>query len=266
MKQKRLILVLGMHRSGTSLTAQLISRMGGYIGKTEELIPPRPDNSDGFFENQRIVDVDDALLRRYKREYDTSEKFKIDVNDPYTQDCILQLSEIIGDLFKESDTVCVKDPRICLLLPVYQKLFHLLDVKVRYIYILRNPNEVAQSLLKRNGFPIEHGLDMWKLHNLQVQRFLFGKRHFTLYYTELLAGRRIDKLHRFAFGSNAAFDRSVIEGCVKRSMRHHAENSMTKEQMMIYHCRLTAWAVKKIAEGKLLGRLKWEVSPPEKNN
>ena len=43
---KRLVIVLGMHRSGTSLTARISQCMGAYLGEESELMGAALGNSD----------------------------------------------------------------------------------------------------------------------------------------------------------------------------------------------------------------------------
>ena len=47
-----MIVVTGMHRSGTSMVAHVLSGLGVYLGPQAELCAPAEDNSDGFWENR----------------------------------------------------------------------------------------------------------------------------------------------------------------------------------------------------------------------
>ncbi len=60
MRVKRPIMVLGMHRSGTSLVAEMLHRVGVEMG--ERLLPPAPDNPRGFFEDEEVVSLNDRIL------------------------------------------------------------------------------------------------------------------------------------------------------------------------------------------------------------
>ena len=59
---KKNIVVLGMHRSGTSMFAEIISRLGFYTGETEELLEPQEDNPKGFWERRDVVQLNDLIL------------------------------------------------------------------------------------------------------------------------------------------------------------------------------------------------------------
>jgi hypothetical protein len=54
----------------------------------------------------------------------------------------------------------IKDPRLCLTLPLWQPL---LEAPLA-VHVLRHPLEVAASLLARNALPIPVGLTLWKPH------------------------------------------------------------------------------------------------------
>jgi Uncharacterized protein conserved in bacteria len=59
-EQPRVLLVLGMHRSGTSATTRVVNLLGANLGNN--LVQPGPDNPDGFWEHAEAVRINDALL------------------------------------------------------------------------------------------------------------------------------------------------------------------------------------------------------------
>src|SRR5215211_2960053 len=61
MPRPHLVLLLGMHRSGTSLGAQALARAGLPMGPAL-MTAPSPDNLDGYWEDADIVRVQDELL------------------------------------------------------------------------------------------------------------------------------------------------------------------------------------------------------------
>ena len=48
------IAILGMHRSGTSVTARVVNLLGAYIGEGEEMMEPDPNNPAGYYEHLPI--------------------------------------------------------------------------------------------------------------------------------------------------------------------------------------------------------------------
>ena len=57
---KRCIVVLGVHRSGTSLMAGLLNIFGGYLGGN--LLSSKDDNVRGFFEHAGLLEVNEVVL------------------------------------------------------------------------------------------------------------------------------------------------------------------------------------------------------------
>jgi len=56
------ILVLGMHRSGTSMVTRLINMMGAYFGPENSVGEITDDNSKGFWERPEIFKLNESLL------------------------------------------------------------------------------------------------------------------------------------------------------------------------------------------------------------
>ena len=60
MPRKRAVLVLGMHRSGTSAVSRFVNMLGFDLG--EHLMAPRKDNPKGFWENEEIIHHNEELM------------------------------------------------------------------------------------------------------------------------------------------------------------------------------------------------------------
>jgi hypothetical protein len=56
----RVMIVVGMHRTGTSAITRGLTAIGVELG--DDLLPPNVDNPKGFWENRAIVDLDERLL------------------------------------------------------------------------------------------------------------------------------------------------------------------------------------------------------------
>ena len=59
--KSRAIIVLGMHRSGTSVFTGVLSLLGVDLGS--KLMPATGANESGYWEHQEVVGVNDRLLR-----------------------------------------------------------------------------------------------------------------------------------------------------------------------------------------------------------
>ena len=63
---KRIVIILGMHRSGTSVITQICQYMGAYLGKEKELMEATQYNLSGFFENKEITGSEGSGLKCHK--------------------------------------------------------------------------------------------------------------------------------------------------------------------------------------------------------
>ena len=63
MSSSRAVLVLGMHRSGTSALARAVQMLGVYLGNN--FLSPRPDNPTGYWEDKHICDLNERLLAAF---------------------------------------------------------------------------------------------------------------------------------------------------------------------------------------------------------
>lgn len=195
---KRLIIILGMHRSGTSVMAHLSQCMGAYLGEENELMGAASGNPDGHFENLELFRINSNVLRACGGEWYTLEELNPDYDSPQIIEAMREIKDTIQKLFEKSDTVVVKDPRISVLLPLWDKVIKELKLKVDYIWVFRNPLEVMESLRKRDGYSNKHGLLLWIHYNLSILKFLQGKEYLLINYRDVLEHSQvIEELGRF---------------------------------------------------------------------
>ena len=156
-----MIIVTGMHRSGTSCITGLLVRCGFSLGTSHPLLnESRPDNEKGHFENLGAAAINETILRRAGGSWDA----------PPAQDNIAEagekLTENIRQFSETFDGDIFKDPRICLTISVWER--HCTRNLKSIVLCLRHPLSVALSLLKRNNIPIETGLELWARYNVSL--------------------------------------------------------------------------------------------------
>lgn len=183
---KRLVIILGMHRSGTSVVTQISQYMGAYLGGENELIAATRENPDGYFENTEITRINSHILHICGREWYSLKAIEIDNRSLPIIAAKDELKNRIQKLFEKRDTVAVKDPRIAVLLPLWEEILESLEITVGYIWVVRNPLEVKESLRKRDGFRQKHGLLLWIKYNLGIAKFLKYKDYLMINYNNLL--------------------------------------------------------------------------------
>lgn len=153
------IVVLGMHRSGTSSIGGLLSLFGAWPG-AEELLLRGPDNPRGHFEHGEIHM---ACLRRLQAAGG-------DWKTPPGQASATAVDAFRREVAAVLETLeprrpwFIKDPRLCLLV---RELLPLLTRPV-FVHVVRDPGEVATSLRRRDGMSAEQALALWETYTREA--------------------------------------------------------------------------------------------------
>jgi len=180
-RKQTCILVLGMHRSGTSALAGVLSRLEVYLGS--DLMKADEDNSKGYYENKNFYQINQSLLEQINSSWDDVfyDEEKLDkIVDT------IQLKEMIQKEFTYSNLFAIKDPRLVYLFPIYKKILEELDIDIKIVIPYRNPLEVGASLRKRNGISLEKGMLLWIYHILIAEKFSRNHPRFFLSFDDLM--------------------------------------------------------------------------------
>lgn len=186
------VCVTGMHRSGTSSTAQLLYWCGLYLGPENELFAAGPANPDGYWENGRFVSINNRILEAFGGGWDLP---------PFLEPG-WHGSEKLAGLRAEAEDLLRgfeghdgpwgwKDPRNSLTTPFWAAL--LPDAK--YVLCLRNPLEVALSLRKRGNSSLAFGLNLWDVYTRRLMETLPPERYIVTHY-ESYFYRPMEELRR----------------------------------------------------------------------
>jgi GT2 family glycosyltransferase len=180
------IVVLGMHRSGTSALTGCLRFLGVPLGRP--LMPSNAANEKGFFEHMEVVAIHDELLMRLgagpldvsclPEGWETSESAKA---------AALRLRNLLRRNFEGVPVWAVKDPRLCVLLPLWLPLLEELEVEPRFLLMLRSPWEIARSLEKRDRLGLIESLDLWLRHLAAAESATRKSRRAVLTYDRLLS-------------------------------------------------------------------------------
>lgn len=162
---KKVILVIGVERSGTSAITKGLESLGVFLGST--LIPGNNFNEKGFWEDTDFHSLNFEILNsfsgRYRRLVPLNKKEVTFLFEKGFQKKAIQL------LHQKLPTDCplgVKDPRFALLLPFWKKIFQECNVSPSFVIALRNPLSVAAC---HEQFKIQHrekSFWMWISHIL----------------------------------------------------------------------------------------------------
>ena len=192
-----LVLVVGMHRSGTSMLGGILQKLG--VGLPGELVSADEHNPAGYYEWDRVVSIQERLLIDLDRWWPSLQGCQPLpegwLQHPATVRASLSLRELLSrQINHQLSPWCIKDPRTSRLLPLWIGLASELQLPLRLILAVRDPVEVVRSLVKRDG-PIT-GMDhnraqqLWWRHNVEV---LHTARAFGLPVSVIVYGRWFDQ-------------------------------------------------------------------------
>lgn len=155
------VAITGMHRSGTSMLGQWAARAGLVMGDGP-LFTTDTANPRGLFERQDVVEFNDRWLADlggswWAPPFVTEQMWRS--LDPHR----LETARDEIDLFQGANSNWfVKDPRLCALLPLWDRLCL---QRLPVVAAVRQPRAVAMSLHVRNGTTLRRGLALWVAYN-----------------------------------------------------------------------------------------------------
>ncbi|KCZ85712.1 hypothetical protein HAD_08505 [Hyphomonas adhaerens MHS-3] len=222
-RDRLVVLVLGMHRSGTSAVTGLVSKLG--VGLPEHLLAPQADNERGFFESEDIVMAHERLFAAIGTTWSGLDDLDGVENTPAGKAFIKEMRVLLERQFEHSSNLVLKDPRICRLAPLWLKLIESLDSDVICLHVSRHPLAVAASLSKRNKFAPGRSILMWLDHALRAERETRGLPRIFVDFDQVmndwrpLAERLAEMLgNRRKLSAAAKVD---IETFLSQELRHH---------------------------------------------
>jgi hypothetical protein len=162
MNGPRTVCITGMHRSGTSLAARVLQLLGVALGRPGSLMGPGPDNPVGYFEIRSMKELDDELLAHLGGAWDRPPILEDGWElDPGLDHFRTRAGNVLEDAFGAEPgrppLMGWKDPRLSLLLPFWRTVTGI-DTSV---VVVRDPTEVASSLLARNGIGGTQAALLW---------------------------------------------------------------------------------------------------------
>ena len=224
MSQKTVV-VIGMHRSGTSAISGLLSELGVFMGSSL-FAPQEGVNEKGFFENSLLVNMNDRLLDESLFSWDhplalTLAKDQQSHLSAYQDEAKL----IIEKDYRGKALWGMKDPRTSLLLPFWRKTFKGLNVSANFILMLRHPMEVFGSLKKRDGFSLQKAMHLWLNYTLSSYFGSLDEPLVILKYEDLLNNPETCAKKIFETFSLGELDSVASQGFIDKKLQN--QHSLT---------------------------------------
>ncbi len=229
-QQRRAIIVLGMHRSGTSAVAGAVNLLGAE--RPVSMLLGGPSNPLGYFEAYGVIHVNDWILRMAGCTWYDCLGFSPDALDETRRRTAMALINICVDAeFGEVPLLLLKDPQLCLLLDYWLPMLDAMQIEPIVLLVLRHPAEVVASLARRDTFPEPLAAATWLHHALAAEHATRGRRRALVAYDELMRDWRGCLVHASEQAGIAwpfAFDAVAeqMELRLPETLRHHQLNAM----------------------------------------
>jgi hypothetical protein len=225
MPRRLAVVVLGMHRSGTSAIAGTAVRLG--LAAPATMLPPSADNPGGFYESVEVTNLNQWLLRQAGCGWYDCLQFDADrLSDTTRAAAADMIRAVLRQEFADAPAVVLKDPRLCLTLPVWLPALRAAGMDVAVLLAIRHPAEALRSLSLRDQVPETEAAAVWLHYALEAERVSRSLPRAVLSYDDLLNDwrgcmARAAQAAGIVWPAGIGAVRPDIDAFVSRSLRHH---------------------------------------------
>ncbi len=228
------LLVLGMHRSGTSALTRVLNIAGAKLPAS--LMGVSKGNEVGHWESDALVQFHDQLLDDLGstwRDWCALEIGRLPLKR--RRDMKVEISNLLAAEFGDATLFVVKDPRICRFAPLFLEAVDEAGVVPHIVHIFRNPLEVAESLERRDGLSPTAAALLWLRHVLDSEAETRSRSRAIVSYASLLTDWRatfesITEALRVTWPYSADDIAGQVSQFLDASLRHHAR--MTEDVLL----------------------------------
>jgi hypothetical protein len=205
------LVITGMHRSGTSLLTHWLNKCGLHVG--DQLLPPGIGNIDGHYEDLDFYTYHEKVLAEHGLSADG-----LVPSRPAALTAVQKttLEALVNRKAAAQSQWGWKDPRTCLFLPFYREILP----NARYLAIVRDYKTVVSSLVQR----------MFKLHDWKYENCDIFTRVIWRYFRKPY---RKEKLLRKYCNEHLAVWIEYNEGILK-----HLDSLPASNYLVVDHAKL----------------------------
>lgn len=188
--ERRLVLVAGAGRSGTSTVAGILQRL--------DLTVPQPEvesdetNPRGFSESRWVVDFHDDLLQRANVQVGDARPLAWTLTSAFAErpGATRKLTAWLEEQFAGADQLLIKDPRLSWFLPLWTSVARTIGVEPSFVTMLRPPAEIVGSkrTYYNDSLKDGHGVAAWLNMLLNTERGTRDATRTFVRYHDLLSG------------------------------------------------------------------------------
>ena len=208
-KNNRLIVVLGMHRSGTSIVTRGLQVLGVDLG--DNLMPPiKGENDKGYWEDLDLVALNEEMLCAIGNHwYDLKYINSFDIAVLKKQGYFILAVQLLRQKVISTSPFGFKDPRVAKLLPFWEEVFEHCKFEVSYVFAVRHPLSVVKSLKKRDYMEPTQSYLLWLSHIItSLTANIFSKSILIDYDCLMLSPDK--ELNRIAIAFDLKIDQSAL--------------------------------------------------------
>lgn len=178
---RRVILVVGMHRSGTSAVTRVLNLLGAELPGA--LVPAGSGNDLGHWESAEAVALHDRML--WSAGVNVNGVFGIRpewFESPEAAEHVAAVADFVSTHAGEAALLAVKDPRMARFVPIWLRALDRLGMEALFVSPFRHPMEVALSMQRRqlrhftdSVWPLGRGALLWQRYVLTAEAATRGR-------------------------------------------------------------------------------------------
>ncbi|HLM85863.1 MAG TPA: sulfotransferase [Solirubrobacteraceae bacterium] len=177
------VVILGMHRSGTSLVTRLVSLLGLAVCRDEDLLAGRKANPRGHWESKSLLDFNERLLDELGGAWFCPPALGAPELARMLRRHRVEALARVRDAHPRRPWVW-KDPRTCVLLAFWSAV---LEQRAAYVLVVRHPLEVSDSLARRDRYAPALSLALWERYTRAAMLGAAGRPTIVCTYDDVLA-------------------------------------------------------------------------------
>ncbi len=247
------IVILGMHRSGTSALTRMLGLLGCTLPAT--LVPANRTNPAGHWESRPICDFDDEVFAAAGTHW----LDWLPLNPDFPRSAVWpglvkRARALLRSEFDTASLFVVKDPRMCRLADLWLDAIDAEKVEPLVVLMLRHPLEVSSSLVG-SGYPVDDGYGklLWLRHLLSAEAATRGRRRAVVTFDGLMTNweavtERLTADLGVHWPCRTALVANEVDTFLSSSLRHHnisdhdPDGSRLRSWVSATYAILSRWA------------------------
>jgi hypothetical protein len=221
---RRVLLVLGMHRSGTSALAGLLCQQGFHA--PQQLDGGDAHNPTGYWEPREIRAFHNTLMEGAQSSWEDPLLPVLPWHPQHREKALAGMERALDADFPVADpqaVALIRDPRQCRLLPLWNALFAQRPFQVGVVLVVRQPEAVAASLVSRDQLPLERALLLGLSYTLEAEREMRHLPRLVLSYEQLLQEPEtvVQRCQQSAGIPTTAPASDLLDTWIRPDLNHH---------------------------------------------